>query len=85
MIYRIEYRPSVVDDDIPALPKAIRERIRRAIEEKLTRDPVAFGKPLQYNLNGVRSLRVGDYRVLFVVEGDLVTVVTIGDRKNAYG
>ena len=84
MTYRVRYLESVVRADIPTLPKAARERIRRAIETKLATNPVEFGKPLQYSLKGARRLRVGDYRVVFVIDGDEVTIVKIGNRKEVY-
>jgi mRNA interferase RelE/StbE len=82
--YRIDYLASVVRSDIPALPKAARARIKRDIEIKLFTRPVELGKPLHYSLEGCRRIRVGDYRVVYVVYGDLVTVVEIGHRKDIY-
>ena len=58
-LYALEYSHSVIKKDIPALPKTMRQRIKKAIEERLTIDPVGFGKPLQYSLKGHRRLRVG--------------------------
>ena len=84
MAYRLEYLESVVATDIPALPKAIRARVRTEIERKLSTRPVEFGKPLQYSLKGCRRLRVGDYRVIFTIEEDCVLVVKIGHRKDVY-
>jgi mRNA interferase RelE/StbE len=82
--WRIEYLVSVVDEDIPALPKAARERIRLEIERKLATYPVEFGKPLQFSLKGCRRLQVGDYRVIFRIEPSCVLVVRIGHRKDVY-
>jgi mRNA interferase RelE/StbE len=83
--FKIEYLSSVVENDIPRLPKGEREKIRRAIEDRLGRDPVAFGKPLQYSLKGCRRLRVGDYRIVFFIEKDrTVVIVKIGHRKDVY-
>jgi mRNA interferase RelE/StbE len=82
--YEIEYLESVVRRDIPALPKATKERIRREIERKLTTRPIEFGKPLRYSLKGCRRIRVGDYRIVYVVKGARVTVVKIGHRKEVY-
>ncbi len=83
-MYRIEYLENVVEDDIPSLSKSDKLRIKRAIEEKLVNDPVRFGKPLQYSLKGARRLRVGDYRVVYVIEKDIVLIVKIGHRKEVY-
>jgi len=84
--YRIEYLDSVVEEDIPNLPKTMREVIKRAIEDRLTIDPVGFGKPLRYSLKGHRRLRVGDYRIVFRVDAEkrIVTIVVIKHRKDVY-
>lgn len=84
--FRIEYLRSVVEEDIPRLPKTARERIRKAIEERLALDPVGFGKPLRYSLKGHRRLRVGDYRVVYRIEPELrkVLIVVIKHRKDVY-
>lgn len=85
MSYRIEYLESVVREDIPALSREVRARIRTAIEEKLARRPVEFGKPLRYSLKGARRLRVGDWRVVDTIEPpDVVVIVKIGHRKEVY-
>lgn len=85
MPYRIEYLASVVKDDIPALDAAARRQIRAAIESRLARNPIEVGKPLQYSLRGCRRLRVGDYRVIFQIEGTVVVIVKIGHRREVYG
>ncbi|RMF22404.1 MAG: type II toxin-antitoxin system RelE/ParE family toxin [Deltaproteobacteria bacterium] len=83
--YRIEYLATVVREDIPALSAPTRERIRTAIERKLATNPVEFGKPLRYSLRGARRLRVGDYRVIYVIEPpDTVVIVKIGHRREVY-
>lgn len=85
MIYRIEYLASVVDQDIPKLPKAVRQQVRRAIETKLGSHPIEFGKPLRYSLKGGRRLRAGDWRIIYTVEApDVVLVVKIGHRREIY-
>lgn len=85
MTYRIEYLASVVDDDIPRLPRSVRRQIRTAIERKLVSHPVEFGKPLRYSLKGARRLRVGDWRVIYTIEPpDVVLVVKIGHRREVY-
>jgi len=80
-MYKIEYLESVVKDDLPSLTKSDKLKIKKAIEEKLVNDPVRFGKPLQYSLKGCRRLRVGDYRVIYVIEKTTILIVKIGHRK----
>ena len=85
MTYRIEYLESVVREDIPKLSRAVRGRVRTAIEQKLGSHPVEFGKPLRYSLKGARRLRVGDWRVIYKIEPpDVVLVVKIGRRREIY-
>lgn len=84
--YQIHYLESVVDEDIPALPKAMRELIKRAIETRLAIEPIALGKPLRYSFIGHRRTRVGDYRIVYRVDekARVVTIAIIKHRKNVY-
>ena len=84
--YQIEYLDCVTEEDIPSLPKSARELIKRAIETRLTADPVGLGKPLRYSFKGHRRIRVGDYRIVYRVQPDqkLVVVVLIKHRKEVY-
>ena len=75
---------SHVSDDLDHIDSAWIKEINRAISTKLTSNPLRAGKPLQHSLKGVRALRVGDYRVAYVVQGTIVTVGLIGHRKNVY-
>ena len=85
MKYRLEYFESVIREDIPNISAPDRQRIRKAIEERLGTNPIEYGKPLQYSLKGCRRLRVGDYRVIFQIEGDrTVVIVKIGHRREVY-
>lgn len=86
IVYKIEYLDTVVSEDIPALPKTMRERIKRAIESRLTADPVGLGKPLRYSFIGHRRIRVGDYRIVYRVDPNksLVTIVFIKHRNAVY-
>ena len=85
-LYELEYYESVIKRDIPALPKTMRLRIKKAIEERLATDPIGHGKPLRYALKGHRRLRVGDYRVVYriLTEQRRVVIVAIDHRKDVY-
>ncbi len=84
MTFLILYEQEVVDIDIPALPKREKIRIRRAIEGKLVASPEVFGKPLRRSMKGYRSLRIGDYRVIFRIEQKAVKIFAIGHRSVIY-
>ncbi len=74
-----------VKNDVTILSKTVQNRVKKAIEEKLVTKPELFGKPLRCSLLGFRSLRVGDYRVAYLIENEKeVFVVLIAHRKNVY-
>jgi mRNA interferase RelE/StbE len=85
-MWRIQYADSVVQGDIPRLDHTIKQRIKKTIEIKLTSDPLRFGKPLRHSLHHLRSLRVGDYRVLYYLDHDamMVLIASIGHRRDIY-
>lgn len=85
-LFQIEYLITVVNEDIPLLPKIIKSTIKKAIEERLMVDPMGFGKPLRYSWKGHRRLRVGDYRIVYRINGDqqMVIIVAIKHRKDVY-
>jgi mRNA interferase RelE/StbE len=83
-VFQIAYHPLVPREDIPALNRDVKDRIRKAIEARLTRAPQDYGKPLRGTLRGYWSLRVGDYRVIYRIEPPLVKVLQIVHRRDAY-
>lgn len=85
--WRIEYLEAVVRDDMPALPKAIRNTVKRAIETRLATDPISYGKPLRYSFASHRRLRVGDYRIVYRLDAPrrAVVISVIKHRKDGYG
>ena len=71
-------------EDIQRLSTSDKDKIKRAIENKLISAPQVFGKPLRYSLKGYRKLRVGDYRVIFSIHGNSVKIFAIGHRSDVY-
>jgi mRNA interferase RelE/StbE len=85
-IYAIKYSKAVAKEDIPALDASVKNIIRKAIEERLMVDPIGFGKPLRYSLKGYRRLRVGDYRIIYRIDGEnyIVIISAIKHRSKIY-
>lgn len=83
-MFDISYRERVVKDDIPKLSKIDKDRVKKAIDEKLVHYPVILGKPLRQSLSGYRKLRVGDYRVIFCIKGKRVVILAILHRSIVY-
>lgn len=84
MTYIINYSDVVIKEHLPLLDSKIKGRIRKAIELKLTTRPEIFGKPLKNSLRGYRKLRVGDYRVVFVIDGKYVKIFAVKHRSKIY-
>lgn len=84
MKFEVQYHAEVVLKDIPSLPKNDRGIIKKAIESRLVNKPDQHGKPLRRSLKGYRKLRVGDYRVVFRIEGNVVKIFIIQNRKVVY-
>ena len=82
--FSITYHHAVAKDDIPRLSPTWREKIKLTIESRLTTEPELYGKPLRRSLKGYRKLRVGDYRIVFRIEGAVVKIVAILHRSIVY-
>ena len=79
--YVIEYGPSALDD-LDALPAPRRKQILHKIE-RLQNGLVGNIKRL-HRAEAMYRLRMGDYRVLFDVEGSIILIRRVGDRKDIY-
>ena len=82
--YSIKYLDTVLKEDIPNLQPTIKAMIKKAIEKRLMVDPIGFGKPLRYSLKGHRRLRVSDYRIVYRIDNNIVTIIAIKHRKDVY-
>ena len=81
MNYQIEFKPRAVKD-LKDLPKAHYRRVLAKIEA-LQQNLAGDVKTLT-NFTPEFRLRVGDYRVLFEVEGSSVVVYRVLHRREAY-
>ncbi len=81
--YSIKYH-RLVPDDLARLDAFWHDEILDAIESKLFIQPELFGKPLRQTLKGCRTLRVGDYRIVFQIEKRVVRIIAIIHRSTNY-
>lgn len=81
--YRIELRPAAARD-LRKLDPQVRRRVQGAIA-LLAHDPRPPGARALRGRPGFR-VRVGDYRIIYTVEDDvlLVVVVRLGHRSDVY-
>ena len=84
MLFTLRYHPAVRSDDLPLIDRKMKNRIRRAIEERLQTLPHEYGEPLRKTLKGYWKLRVGDYRVVFKIMKSEVWILGIRHRKEIY-
>ncbi|MBI4347017.1 MAG: type II toxin-antitoxin system RelE/ParE family toxin [Elusimicrobia bacterium] len=70
--------------DYGALEPALRQRVANALD-RVGNEPLG-GKALKGGLAGLRSVRVGEYRILYRFDppNRLVWVVAIGHRRDIY-
>jgi len=82
-MYRVVLKKSA-QKDLDRLPKLIQRRVSFGIEDLCMRGPSAANvKKLHDPLSGFRK-RVGNYRILFDINKDIVLVHRIKKRDKAY-
>lgn len=83
--FKIKYL-EVVKKQTTGIPSNIKNTIKNAVEERLTTNPVEFGKPLRYSFKGHRRMRVGNYRIIYRIENSTKTIIIIAikHRKDIY-
>ncbi len=80
-MYNIEWKEHALQN-LEKFENSISRRIIKKIEE-LSENP--FSKDIK-RLKGRDDfrLRVGDYRVIFSIEKDIIQILKVGHRKNIY-
>ncbi len=81
---RIGLHPAVVKSDIPKLDYEIRQRINQVVKTKLLSQPTIFGEPLRGKLKNLWKLRVGNYRIIYMVNSNKISIYAIGHRSVVY-
>ena len=84
MSFTLRYHPAVRTDDLPLIDRKTKDRIRKAIKERLRKAPHEYGEPLRKTLQGYWKLRVGDHRVVFKAVESEVWILGIRHRKSIY-
>lgn len=82
--YAIRYHRLVIERDFRIIDASVWDSVRNIAREKLSHHPEQFGKPLRNVLSGLRVLRVGDWRIIFRIEGNKILVGSIRHRRDGY-
>jgi len=82
--YKIKIDDKVIKD-LKKIDKVWQQRILKKLKSTLSEDPYS-GKKLIGNLSPFWRIRVGDYRIVYAIEGEIVTVevIKIKHRKDVY-
>ncbi len=82
MSYKLVYTFRAVKD-IEQLDSRVKSRISRALL-RYSEDPFKYARKLTDPGLGSYRFRIGDYRVIFDIEGDEMVVLRVGHRKDIY-
>lgn len=83
MVYNIEYDSKALKQ-LKKLDKSIAELILDGIEEFASNPILTKIKKLKTSFDGAYRLRIGDYRIVFYQENDLMLISKIAHRKDVY-
>lgn len=86
-VWRVEFHPAAARD-LKRLGAETERLILRYLRTRIatTENPRRFGHALTGDLKGLWRYRVGDFRIVAVIEDDrfIVLVVTVGHRREVY-
>lgn len=84
MVYRINITKSA-GKQITSLEKVIQKRLGKKLEKlSKSNNIISSAKMLSGNLEGLYRERIGDYRILFEVKNDVITITAVRHRKDVY-
>jgi len=82
MSYQVSYEKEVLKE-LEKLEPSISRRIIKKIEEMSENPSLCDIKKLRASED--YRLRVGDYRIIFIFDGDLIKILKVGHRQQIYG
>jgi mRNA interferase RelE/StbE len=83
LAYNIEYDPKALKQ-LKKLDKSIASNILDGIEEFASNPIMTKIKKLTTPFDGAYRLRIGDYRIVFYQEDELMLISKIAHRKDVY-
>lgn len=82
MTYRLVYTHRAIKD-IDALDEAVKQRIGKTLQ-RFEQNPLTHAEPLKQSELGSYRFRIGDYRVVFDLNGQEIVVLRVGHRREIY-
>ncbi len=71
-------------EDLKLFDRKSARKLVEKISSYLIQDPFHLGKSLSGNLRGLMRYRIGDYRVIYCIDGSTVSILKIAHRKEVY-
>lgn len=83
--YRIIWNEKALKD-ISKLDKQAAIRIKNKVNQHLCKAPQKLGEPMKGSFAGLHRYRVGDYRVIYKIQDEMliISIIRIGHRKEVY-
>lgn len=82
--YRLVYKRSA-EKEIKKLTPQIRSRLKAKLEWfRDQQEPIHFAEPLAKSADAQYRFRVGNYRILFDVEGQDLVILHVQHRREVY-
>ncbi len=78
---------TAAERDLKALPERVQQDIVIVHLPAIKENPFIKGKPLSGALHNERSYHFGrrpEYRIIYYLEGNMITVTVIGSREGIY-
>ncbi len=82
MKYRLVYTHRAIKD-IDTLDTSVKQRIGKTLQ-RYEQNPLAHAEPLKQSELCSYRFRIGDYRVVFDLEGPEIIVLRVGHRRDIY-
>ena len=82
MKYRLAYTHRAIRD-IDALDTSVKQRVGKTLL-RYGPDPLKHAEPLKQSELGSYRFRIGDYRVVFDLDGDQIVILRVGHRREIY-
>jgi len=72
--------------DLKKLDRTTAKKIVAKIKNYLTKDPVKLGLPLKGTLKGLYRYRIGDYRIIYVIDQaeKKIIILNVNHRRKIY-
>jgi len=83
-VFSFEFKRKAAKE-VDKLPPQIRERILKKLKFYSSQEnPLRLAEKLRDYRIGEYRFRIGDYRILFDVENQKITILKVGHRKDIY-